>query len=490
MLEKIHQLERAAQILEPNETTRTQWMLLLTNHLNDFYKKTLAPDGKVLNFEIPQNPSSWDFKKPQSLADIIQFLDQTIHYDALNAASPKHMAYVPGGGVFPSAMGDFIGAFTNKYVGIYHVGPNAAMLENDLISWMAEFIGYDTSTAAGSLASGGSIANLTAVVAARDAMLTPIDYEKAVVYTTVHTHHCIQKALKIAGFNYGNDHTIHYIETDDKYKMSVPHLQAAIQNDRANGRLPWLIVASAGTTNLGTIDPLEAIGEVAQREKIWYHIDAAYGGYFMLSEAKDNLKGIQLSDSIVMDAHKSFFLPYGIGAVIVKNKQHLLESFLYTAEYLREGAELELSPANLSPELTKNFRGLRLWLPLKLYGIAPFIACLNEKLYLTQYAYQEVANIPNLQVIGYPELTTFGFRYYLKDKDTEALNHLNEKLLALIIEEGEVYLSSATINGQFIIRITILSFRTHLAQVEHLLTIIKEKTTKLEDNELKIKGFT
>ena len=183
---------------------------------------------------------------------------------------------------------------------------------------------------------------------------------------------------------------------DEKFRIIPEKIEIAIKQDKRKGLIPWLVIGSAGTTDIGAIDPLKKIGAIAKKYKLWYHIDAAYGGFFILSETgKRKLSGMELSDSLVIDPHKGLFLPYGLGVVLVKNVKFLADSHYYQANYMQDAlsANDELSPADLSAELTKHFRGMRLWLPLKIHGLKPFRAALEEKLQLAIYFYEKIKKI-------------------------------------------------------------------------------------------------
>ena len=187
-----------------------------------------------------------------------------------------------------------------------------------------------------------------------------------------------------------------FVDLDDNYRIKADAVKKEIEKDKKDGRFPWLIIASAGTTDFGVIDPLDELSEIAKENKMWFHVDGAYGSFFVLSKtAKPRLKGIEKAYSLVLDPHKGLFLPYGLGVVLVKDKNKLNAAHYYTANYLQDAVaiEEEPSPADLSPELTKHFRGLRLWLPLMLHGVKPFRAGLEEKLLLTKYFYEELKKI-------------------------------------------------------------------------------------------------
>jgi glutamate/tyrosine decarboxylase-like PLP-dependent enzyme len=365
-----------------------------------------------------------------------------------------------------------LAAVTNLYAGVFFAGPGAVRMENMLLDWMGEMVGYPK-TAGGNLTSGGSIAALIGIVTARDAhQLKARDFHRLVVYLTRQVHHSLDKALRVAGVG---ECIKRYVELDGGYRMRSDALERTIINDKKEGLIPWLIIASAGTTDTGVVDPLEAIGEIADAHDLWFHIDGAYGAFFALcDEGRKVLGGMDRSHSIVMDPHKGLFLPYGSGAVLVRDRQKLFDAHYYTANYMQDAmaSRDELSPADLSPELTKHFRGLRLWLPLKLHGLAPFRAALEEKLLLARYFHQELQTIDGFEVGQYPDLSVVTFRYLPKDGNANAFN---QKLIEGVQRHGRVFLSSTMLEDRFILRLAVLCFRSHLDTIDETIAILKEK---------------
>jgi glutamate/tyrosine decarboxylase-like PLP-dependent enzyme len=260
----------------------------------------------------------------------------------------------------------------------------------------------------------------------------------------------------------------------------VEELDKAIESDRKQGLIPWMIVVSAGTTDTGAIDPLEEIGEIAASHKIWYHVDAAYGGFFLLTdEGKQKLKGIDRADSVVLDPHKGLFLPYGTGALVVKNVDKLAKAHQYEANYMQD-TKVEscmYSPAEISPELSKHFRGLRMWLPLKLHGVKAFRSALEEKLLLTHYVWDQLHEMNEIEIGRKPDLTVFTFRW--TPEVAEDLNQLNQKLHKALVDDGRVFLSTTNIKGNFCFRFVVLSVRTHLREVELFLSVLNEMMEKI-----------
>ncbi len=401
-------------------------------------------------------------EKPYPIDQIFDVFHHAVTENGINPASGKHFGYVPGGGIETAAWGDFLGALTNRYSGVNFANPGAVRMENQVIAWMCKLIGYQEGSH-GSLLSGGSLANLSAIISARDHKeLKARDFEKAVVYLTEETHHCIQKALRLAGMG---ESVIRYIPMDEKFSMQPDVLTLSIQKDIELGLIPFLLIGSAGTTNTGAIDPLEKLADIAAAHQIWYHVDAAYGGFFLLvDELREKFRGIERADSVVIDPHKSLFMPYGSGVILVRDAARLFKSNYYTAAYLQDtmDGQGELSPADYSPELTRHFRGMRIWFSLSVLGISPFREALAEKIELSHYFYYEIQKA-GFEVGPFPALSIMLFRYVPSQGDP---NEANAKLLSLIHNDGQIFVSSTTIKGVFWIRMAILVFRAHKREVD------------------------
>jgi aromatic-L-amino-acid/L-tryptophan decarboxylase len=399
----------------------------------------------------------------------IELLRENVDTPGLNPASGGHLGYIPGGGIYYSALGDYLADVFNRYAGVFYASPGAVRLENMLIRWMCDLVGYGQGSH-GNLTTSGSLANMIAIVTARDGMgISSADVPRSVIYLSKQTHHSVAKAINVAGLR---ECPVRYIELDERFRMRPDSLIAQIERDREAGLNPFLIVASAGTTDVGAIDPLTEIGTVATRYGLWYHIDAAYGGFFILTgEGKKKLAGLDLADSLVIDPHKGLFLPYGLGVVLVKDVENLKRAYAFSASYMQDAfaGPDELSPAELSPELTKHFRGLRLWLPLKLHGLAPFRACLDEKLLLAKYFYTEVQKLGFVSDLE-PELSVVTYRYQPPEGDP---NEFNKKILDAVVADGRVFISSTMLDGKFTLRFACLAFRTHLETVDTLLEVLR-----------------
>ena len=460
---EVERLRAATRPLEPDSAERRALGGQALDHALDFLDRvedapSLRPASEVFGERL-------DPEFPEAARDpgaVLGYLGACIEAPGIATTSPRFMGYIPGGGLFHSALGDMLAAASNKYSGFAPAAPGAVRIENACTQWLAGVVGYPAE-AAGTLTSGGSMANLTAVVAAREAR----DAEGGgAVYLTRFAHHCVDKALHIAGRGKSPRRVI---ATDAYYRMSVEALEQALEEDRRNGIRPWLVVASAGTVDTGAIDPLPGIAELCRRYGAWFHVDGAYGGLFALCEqGKALLRGIEQSDSVALDPHKTLFLPYGTGAVVVRDGQQLYDAFSASADYIQPFTETDVgpSPADLSPELTRHFRALRLWLPLQLAGVAAFRAAQAEKLALARYVHARLAELDGWDPGPPPDLSVVAFRYLPR---TGEVDDYNERLMRHIQQEGRVMLSGTRIDGSYRLRCAILCFRTHLEHVDEVI---------------------
>jgi aromatic-L-amino-acid decarboxylase len=402
-------------------------------------------------------------KQPQKLEELLAVLDQAAAV-GLNPASGGYLAYFPAGGLPSAAVAEQLAMILNRYTGFAALAPGLVAMEQSVIRWLCDEFGLPRE-AGGLIMSGGSLATLPAVVAARET-LPPSDRAGAVIYVGEHTHYCIAKAAHLAGFTRDQ---IRVVASTSDLRMDAGHAASLIAADRADGRTPLMLVATAGATSTGLIDPLDELGRLAQREALWLHVDGAYGAAFQLTERGATLlAGIERADSIVLDPHKTLFMPYGTGILLVRDEHRLRAAHAAGGDYLQDiGTAAELPDyAVLGPELTREWRGLRLWLPLHLHGVAAFRDALDEKLNLTQLAYRSLSAEPQIELPWAPDLTVIGFR--LRDGDDAA----NQRFLERINSTGRIFLSSTRIDGRFTLRLCPLSLRTHSDLVTEALQLI------------------
>ena len=468
LAESLKSLEARARELDTSPQVLSDWLERLRRFSAEFLAANV--DGPAFHGNGAGPPP----RTPLPLAgapfdEVLEEYREAVLTRSLVPTSGRFFGYVPGGALPSAAIGDFLAALTNPYASVYGAAPGAAQIENSAVAWLIEMIGYPPS-AWGTLQSGGSLATLTAVVAARETR-PPADWARGVVYLTDECHLAIRKALHIAGLGHL---PVRSVAVDDRLRMSVADLETRISEDRRQGMLPWIVFASAGTVNTGAVDPLDDIAAAARRAGLWFHVDAAYGGFFILTErAGALLAGMERADSVVLDPHKGLFLPYGCGAVLVRDGEALRKGFAFTSSYLSDvHAGADLSPTDYSPELTRHFRALRLWMSLKLHGIEPFRAALEEKLILARLAHQRLAAMPAIETVPDPQLSCVVFR--VRGEGDVA----TERLLARVLERGRVQMSSTRLSGRLHLRICVLCFRSHLSDVEEALTEIAAATAR------------
>lgn len=385
------------------------------------------------------------------------------------------LAYVPGGGLLTAALADFIALVTNRFATMSAAAPVVAQIEAAALRWLSDILGYPDE-ARGVLTTGGSLAHFSALVTAREALVGE-DVALGTIYVTSQTHDALAKSAGLAGFPRDN---LRVVDTTDTLAMDVAALNARMSSDRSAGLRPCVVVATAGTTNTGAVDNIAALADATAAAGAWLHIDAAYGGFFQLTErGRRRFAGIERSDSVVLDPHKGLFLPYGTGALLVRDGRRLRDAHEVRGDYLQDHPPDGAIPnfAMYSPELSREARGLRLWMPLMLHGVAAFRDALEEKLDLARYVYDEIRRIPELEVPWEPELSTVCFRCapgQWADPDGAT-----RSLLAAVNESRRVLLSSTVVAGRYTIRVCILSVHTHRDRIDELLGLIRSAISSL-----------
>ncbi len=468
---KLDKLRKLSAPLETSSSTRVARLRKAGEHAErfleslperDVYTAAGPRDEAMAAFAIPADPEPFD--------DALQIVNQYVDGVGHNLGSSRFFAYIPSGGLHDSAIADYLAAVSNRYGGVGAAAPGATRMEDAMLRWLAGVVGYPES-AEGDLTSGGSMAALSAVVAAREANnIKSADIRSTVVYLTAHTHHTFRKALHVAGLG---ECVIREVPLDAKMRMNCDILRERILEDRNAGLRPWLIGASAGTTDTGSVDPLDRIADIAAESNVWMHVDAAYGGAFALcDEGKRRLKGLERSDSLILDPHKGFFLPCGIGVVLVRDGQKLFDAYHARGTYMQDVAgDTERSPCDYSAELTRPSRALRFWLPFKVHGSGAFAAALEEKLLLAQHFFDQCGKIEGVELGPSPDLSVVTFRFCPENMEADVASRA---LLKAIQEDGRIFMASTTISGRFTIRMAILTYHTHIEDVDLALQIIKD----------------
>ena len=387
-----------------------------------------------------------------------------------------YLAYIPGGGIYPAALADFIADTTNRYTGIWQAAPALVQLEANVLEWLRDWMQFPATTR-GLFTTGGSMAIFNAIACAREKHLGH-DIRAGTLYVSSQAHHCIVKAAKLAGIAHDRVRTV---GVDSAFRLRVDELEAAIAADRAAGLTPFMVFSSAGTTNTGAVDAIDTVADIAAREGLWHHVDGAYGAFFhMVPELRPLLSGLARADSLTLDPHKGMFLPYGTGALLVRDGEALRALHSSTAGYLPANQDEFYDPAQYGPELSRGFPGLRVWLTVKLFGAARYRAAIAEKRELAVWAAAEVAKVPGIVMDAPPQLSLFAFHVEGPGIATlEAQNLATQALMERVTRRGDLMLTGAMVGERYLGRVCVLSFRTRRAEMELCVRQIAEETAGL-----------
>jgi aromatic-L-amino-acid decarboxylase len=385
---------------------------------------------------------------------------------SFTAPGPGYLAFVPGGGLYPAALADFITNTTNRFTGVWQAAPALVQLEANALDWLRDWMGFPDESR-GLFTTGGSMATFNAIVCGRERYLGA-EIRRGVLYTSDQAHHSVLKSAKLAGVM---PDRVRAIASDGAFRMCVNRLREQIAEDRRAGLTPFAVVSTAGTTNTGAVDPLDAIADVCAAEQIWHHVDGAYGAFFYLDEAmRETLRGLPRADSLTLDPHKGMFLPYGTGALLVRDGAALRAAHEATAPYLPampHPADF-YDPSQHGPELSRGFPGLRVWLCVKLFGVAAFRDAIAEKRALALEAVRRVAALPGIVIDAGPELSLFAFHLTWPGASRGEEDAATRALMERTTARGRVMVTGCSTHGRYLGRVCVLSFRTHQAQIDAL----------------------
>lgn len=378
------------------------------------------------------------------------------------APTARFFGYVLGSGEPVAALGDLLASVLNQNVTAWRSAPAAVTIERQVLKWIAQALGCNGMT--GSLCGGGSAANLMGLAMAREATLPANESgaQPGIVYTSTEAHMSIPKAVALLGLGRRN---LRQISVDDDYRMDVSLLEAAIVEDRAAGRKPIAVVASAGTVSVGAIDPLEAIAKICREQGLWLHVDGAYGVSAALA-APEKFRGLSEADSFSMDLHKWLYQPVDCGLLLFKEPGHARAAFSHTGEYARVLDEHPIEGFAFfeeSPELSRRFRALKVWLSLRYHGLKAFRESIRADLDHAQLLAAIIRETPQLELLAAVELSAVCFRY--RAHGGANLDELNAAILRRVIANGRVYISNAVVCGHFALRACFVNHRTEPADV-------------------------
>jgi glutamate/tyrosine decarboxylase-like PLP-dependent enzyme len=381
---------------------------------------------------------------------------------------PRYLAYIPGEGTWPAALGDLIASTYNIDVGNWMESSGPSQLEITVLRWCAEWIGYP-SEARGVLVSGGSAANLTALACAREALVGAMS-DDLVVYVSEQAHSSLARAARVLGFK---PQQVRVLPVDTSFRMRVDALEAAIKADAAAGARPLAVLAVAGTTNTGAVDDLPALAEVCRRYGVWLHVDGAYGAFAALTaRGRDALTGLELADSVTLDPHKWLYQPFECGALLVRQGQLLREAFEIHPSYLQDAAARngEINFADQGLQLTRMSRALKLWLSLQYFGADAFAAAIDRAMDLAQHAEARIRDSAELELLAPATLGIVCFRRHPLGRDDEAdLERVNTGVVEGLARSGDGLVSSTRLFGRYAVRICVLNHSTGRDDVDRVL---------------------
>jgi aromatic-L-amino-acid decarboxylase len=447
--------------------------------------------------------------KGQNLLLILEDTKKKVIDQAVRIGHPKLLGWMLPSGTPIGAVADGIAGALNQNVALSGSGI-ATAVELLVLDWIKQIVGFDQN-AAGILVSGGTLANLTALTVARNSKAT-YDIRKngvkqgnergaMVLYVSKEVHSCILKAANLLGLGTDN---IRFVDIDDQFRLDVKDLEAKIIEDKMQEKHPFCVVATAGTVNTGAIDRLDAIADICQNYNLWFHVDAAYGGFAALAPScKPLLKGITRADSLALDPHKWLFIPFEAGCVFVKNAAQMREAFSVSVPYLhidktKIPGQDDVDFADYGIQLSRQFRALKIWMSLKQYGIEKYGRIIEQNVHLAQYLFALLLEREDVEIVAPPALSTVCFRYYPRDlqqmnhrydSDTQEnieryLDALNQSVLSAMRKKGKMMLSGTVLRNTFVLRACIVNFRTTKQDIVEISEMIQD-VGKTEDGTLR-----
>ena len=409
-------------------------------------------------------------EEPMNYKDVMDFVVDKVLPNSSIVSHPKSYSFVPGPSNYVSVMADTLATGFNIFSGGWAASPAAAELEIVTLNWLLKLFKFPSKNGGGLFTSGGSMANLTALVTARRQKCGD-DFSKAVIYMSDQAHSSNIKAIRVLGFK---KEQVRIIPTDLEFKMAINKLKNAIAKDRLAGLQPFCIIASAGTTNTGTVDPLNDIARICKSEKLWFHIDGAYGGAAILSKAGIlALKGIEKADSLTIDPHKWLYQPYEMGCLLVRKHKWLSQTFTEKPEYLRdiEGNTSEINFYDHGIQLTRRFRALKFYMSMKTFGLNAFRKAVTYNIELAEETETILRASTNWEVISPASLAIINFRYNPIDKQytEKELDALNQKISEGIIASKEALLVTTVLQNQVVLRMCLINPRTTINDIKETL---------------------
>jgi glutamate/tyrosine decarboxylase-like PLP-dependent enzyme len=407
----------------------------------------------------PAKPRVWD--------ELLAQLDRDVLTPMSRLAHPGYFAFIPASSTFAGALGDLIAAAIDIDVGSWMSAAGPSQLELTVLEWFKEWIGYPTG-AAGILVSGGSAANITALACARES-LVGAGSDLAVAYVADQTHSSVARAARLIGFR---PDQLRVLPTDDARRIRLDALAGAIEADAQAGRHPLIVAANAGATNTGAVDPLHALADLCRDRRLWLHVDAAYGGFAVLTErGREALAGIERADSVTLDPHKWLYQSIECGSVLVRDGRRLQEAFTINPDYLADYKSEEVNFADRGVQLTRGARALKIWLSINYFGLDAFRQAIDRAIDLAHRAEEYIRASPTLELLSPASLGIVCFRRRFDGfTDEDELGQLNAELVSGFEATGRGLLSSTKLRGRYAIRLCVMNHTTGPGDVDAALS--------------------
>ncbi|HKN85127.1 MAG TPA: aspartate aminotransferase family protein [Pyrinomonadaceae bacterium] len=461
---------------------------IIADHVAGLATRRVTPEATPAELE-----KLFDEPLPEKgipLEEILTRFSEDVAPNAMGVPSPRYFGQFNPTPLPIGVWADALSSMLNQNAGAWRNGPTSAMIEARVMRWLCDLLDYGPQSF-GTLASGGSEANLIALKCARDSVAAAIKdrgvrtaQADLVIYASEQCHYSIDKSADILGLG---RQAVRKIPTDNRFHIMVDPLREAIARDREAGMIPCGIVGVAGTTSTGVIDPLEQLAEIARDNDCWYHVDAAYGGPLAFSpQHKDKLRGIELADSITFDPHKWMFVPFSCGATLVRDGGRVLrDAFDMTPEYLSEdrgGADVEFDFFRYGQMGTRRFNSLKLWMAMKFMGREGYAKSVERHIELTKYLAQQIDALEDFKRVGEVETAVCCFRYLPQhDLSGPEIDRLQQDLQQIIERSGEAWLTTTVLHGRRALRVNINSFLTEQQHIDDLVKLLVRSATQLNE---------
>jgi aromatic-L-amino-acid/L-tryptophan decarboxylase len=419
-------------------------------------------------------------ERPTPVDALLDQLRRVVWPNIGNVQHPRFFAFIPSPSNFVSVMADALAAGFNPFAGNWLEGSGPAQIELVTIDWLREMCGLPE-TAGGLFVSGGSMANLTALAAARRVMVDERS-DDAVVYFSDQTHNSIEKALRVLGFA---REQIRALPSDKNFRLPVESLRRAVSEDRADGKRPFCVIANAGTTNTGAVDPLNQLADLCELENLWLHVDGAYGAAACLSErGRRLLTGIERADSLSLDPHKWLFQPFEIGCVIARDARLLKKTFHTMAGYLEDtkrAEEEEINYYDYGVQLTRGFRALKLWLSIKTFGATAFREAINRGFEMAEFAESLLRQSDCWRIISPATFGIVTFIFVAEGLSESEISEIHRRMVEAMAEDGFAFANSTALRGQTVMRLCTINPRTTEDDVRATIKQLEQFGRELQD---------